>query len=96
MKNIGDEFNIEKLTDLPNIGKVLNEQLSKINVTDVVTLKKLGSQKVYLKLKSLKAPDRFYCIQMLYSLEGAIQGVPYTKLSSEKKTELLNFFRTNK
>ena len=96
MKNIGDEFNIEKLTDLPNIGKVLNEQLSKINVTDVVTLKKLGSQKAYLKLKSLKVPDRFYCIQMLYSLEGVIQGVPYTKLSSEKKMELLNFFRTNK
>ncbi|CAJ1182985.1 hypothetical protein CPEBRM1_ABPJDJAI_00585 [Companilactobacillus paralimentarius] len=86
---------IERLTDLPNIGKVLNEQLSKIDVTDAATLKKLGSQQTFLKLKSLKAPDRFYCIQMLYSLEGAIQGVSYTKLSSERKIELLNFFRKN-
>lgn len=87
---------MDRLTDLPNIGKVLNEQLAKIDITDAATLKKLGSQKTFLKLKSLQVPDRFYCIQMLYSLEGAIQGVSYTKLSDDKKSELLNFFRENK
>ena len=83
------------LINLPNIGKMLNNQLIRIDVTDADDLKKLGSKKAFLMLKKLNSPDRFYCIQMLYSLEGAIEGVPYNKLSKEKKDDLLEFFRQN-
>ncbi|PMD72241.1 TfoX/Sxy family DNA transformation protein [Companilactobacillus nuruki] len=87
---------MSELTNLPNIGKVLNQQLSKIDITTESELKKFGSKRVFLKLKSLNAPDRFYCIQMLYSLEGAIENVAYTELSNDKKAELLKFFNENK
>ncbi|WP_235525341.1 TfoX/Sxy family protein [Companilactobacillus crustorum] len=30
-------MNIDRLIDLPNIGKVLNEQLAKIDITDTAT-----------------------------------------------------------
>ncbi|WP_119326128.1 TfoX/Sxy family protein [Companilactobacillus musae] len=84
-----------RLIELPNIGKVLDQQLSKINITNEDELDSLGSKETFLKLKSLNAPERFYCIQMLYSLEGAIEDVPYTELSDDKKQELLVFFRKN-
>ena len=63
-----------QLEKLPNIGKVLARDLEKVGVRSVDDLRKLGSKKVFLKLREVRQVDDTACINMLYALEGAVQG----------------------
>lgn len=82
-----------KLSDLPNIGKVVEEQLNKVGITTYEELKKIGSTKAWLKIKAI---DSSACYNRLCALEGAIQGIPKKYLSQEKKIELKDFYNYNK
>jgi DNA transformation protein len=84
---------MESLTSQQNIGSTLAQKLADIGITTIEELKSVGSEQAFIKLDTL---DCTACINMLYSLEGAIQGIRWHKLSPERKNELRDFFKTLK
>lgn len=77
------------LSKLPNIGAVVEEQLNQVGITTYDQLKEIGSKQAWLKIKAI---DESACINRLYGLEGAIQGIKKSQLSPEVKAELKEFY----
>jgi len=77
---------MSKLSELPNIGKKLEEQLNEVGIKTVEQLKTVGS----------KAIDDSACINRLCALEGAIQEIRWHSLSEEVKRDLKEFYNTVK
>jgi DNA transformation protein len=50
---------MEKLSNLPNIGKIVEEQLNNVGIKDYETLKKVGSKEAWLRIKQ-KDPSACY------------------------------------
>ena len=82
-----------ELSKLPNIGKVVEEQLKLVGITSYEELKALGAEQAWLKIQEI---DESACIHRLLALEGAIQGVKKTQLSEERKKELKEFYEWKK
>ena len=82
-----------ELSKLPNIGKVVEEQLNKVGITTPEMLRKLGAEKAWLEIQKI---DESACILRLLALEGAILGIKKTLLSDERKAELKKFYNENK
>ncbi|WP_346931151.1 TfoX/Sxy family protein [Clostridium sp.] len=82
---------MSKLSDLPNIGKKLEEQLNEIGIETIEQLKEVGSKQAWLDIKAI---DASACINRLCALEGAIQGIRWHSLSDEVKRELKAFYNT--
>ena len=82
-----------ELSKLPNIGKVVEEQLNKVGITTPEMLRKLGAEKAWLEIQKI---DESACIHRLLALEGAILGIKKTLLSDERKAELKKFYNDNK
>jgi DNA transformation protein and related proteins len=80
---------MEDMTKLPNIGKVLAKQLEMVGVTTISQLKLIGAEETFARLTIL---DNSACVNELYALEGAIQGIRWHELSAERKKELLEYF----
>lgn len=83
-------------TDLlqqPNIGKDTATKLIQVGITSFAELKEAGTEQAFLRLQTL---DAGACIQLLFGLEGAVEGIPYTQLSPQKKQELREFHRMSK
>ncbi len=78
-----------RLSDMPNIGKTLEDRLIKAGVDDAETLRKLGSKEAFIKLRLIEGDT---CFNTLCALEGAIQGIRWHFLSSETKERLRSFF----
>ena len=73
------------LTSLKNIGKEIERKLKSVGITTAEELKKVGSKKAFVKLKSHYSN---LCLVHLYSLEGAVSGVEYNKLPEDVKQDL--------
>ncbi|WKY45946.1 TfoX/Sxy family protein [Eubacteriaceae bacterium ES2] len=84
---------MEKLSELPNIGKELERQLNEIDVITYDQLKILGAEKTWLMIRAI---DPSACIHRLYALEGAICGVKKSLLPQDRKEELKLFYSQNK
>ena len=82
-----------ELSKLPNIGKVVEEQLLKVGIRSVDELVKVGAKAAWLKIQEI---DETACINRLMALEGAIQGVKKTMLSDEVKADLKDFYQCHK
>ena len=82
-----------RLAKLPNIGKVLEEQLNQAGITTYEELKEIGSRQAWLKIKAM---DDTACLHRLYSLEGAILGIKKAELTTETKQDLKDFFHSFK
>ncbi|MEW8994313.1 TfoX/Sxy family protein [Clostridium sp.] len=82
---------MSKLSDLPNIGKKLEEQLNEVGIETIEQLKEVGSKQAWLDIKAI---DDSPCINRLCALEGAIQGIRWHSLSEEVKRELKEFYST--
>ncbi len=76
-----------------NIGKDTERRLLSVGVNSFAQLKKLGSKKAFLLLQTL---DPGACLDLLYGLEGAIQGIKWHELDEEKKEELRLFHQKAK
>jgi DNA transformation protein and related proteins len=81
------------LSKQPNIGKDTETKLIQAGISSYAELQAAGTEQAFLRLQTL---DPGACIQLLYALEGAIRGIPATKLSAEKKQELREFHRMTK
>jgi DNA transformation protein len=78
------------LAELPNIGVVLSKKLNQIGVKNERDLKQMGSEEAILKISALQNSGA--CINMLYALEGAIQGIRWHNLSQARKKELTEYY----
>ncbi|MBI2279874.1 MAG: TfoX/Sxy family DNA transformation protein [Bacteroidetes bacterium] len=51
----------------------------------------MGSENAIVKISTIENSGA--CINMLYALEGAIQGIRWHNLSKDRKKELNDFYR---
>ena len=82
-----------KLSSLPNIGKVLEEQLLEINIKTYGDLKNIGAKQAWLDIQSI---DKSACMHKLLALEGAIQGIKKQMLPTDVKEDLRKFYNFHK
>ena len=82
-----------ELSKLPNIGKVVEEQLNQVGITTVDQLIDLGSKEAWLRIKAI---DDAACINRLQGLEGARQGSKKNDLPEKTKEDLKEFYREHK
>ena len=82
-----------ELSKLPNIGEFVEKQLNDVGINTYEQLKKAGSMEAWLRIKDV---DPSACINRLYALEGAIEGIKKSQLSSEIKEKLKEFYALNK
>ena len=80
---------MKSVTELPNIGKVVGEQLQEVGIHTEEDLKTVGSKQAWLKIKAI---DPSACYNRLCALEGAIQGIRWHDLSPKDKQELKDFY----
>ena len=80
---------MDVLSEMPNIGKEVEQQLKQVGIETAEQLMQIGSKEAWLKIKAI---DDSACINRLYALEGAIQGIRWHNLSDEIKQELKAFF----
>ncbi|RPH34458.1 MAG: competence protein TfoX [Bacteroidales bacterium] len=78
-----------ELSSLPNIGKNLVEKLIQVGIETPNQLKSIGSENAFARIKVI---DCGACINMLFALEGAIQGIRWHNLDSNRKNELNDFY----
>ena len=81
------------LTQLPNIGAIMEKRLAEVGIYDADTLKKIGSKEAFTKLL-LHEGDT--CFSSLCGLEGAIENIRWHDLSQETKDDLKKFFKSLK
>ena len=79
------------LTDLPNIGITLADKLNAIGIETKQDLIRIGSENAIIKISTITNSGA--CINMLYALEGAIQGIRWHGLDNDRKQELKEFYR---
>ena len=82
-----------ELSELPNIGKVLENQLNDVGINTVDELIDFGSKEAWLRIKEI---DESACLNRLMALEGAIQNIRWHNLSEEDKENLRNFYNSQK
>jgi len=80
---------MSELTDMQNIGKELEKQLKQVGVETCEELIQLGSKEVFYRIRLI---DQSACINRLYALEGAIQGVNWNYLAQAIKDDLKAFY----
>ena len=60
-----------ELSMLPNIGKVVEEQLNKVGINTAKKLKELGAERAWLEIQII---DECVCFHRVLAVEGAIVG----------------------
>jgi DNA transformation protein and related proteins len=78
------------LSNLPNIGIVLEQKLKQVGISNPEELKNAGAENALLRIRAI---DETACFNMLCALEGAIQGIRWHDLSKERKEELKQFLK---
>ncbi len=78
------------LSEMPNIGSELEKKLRKANISSPEDLQIFGSKGAFLRLKTIYPEEA--CINMLYALEGAIQGIRWHHLERDTKEDLLEYY----
>lgn len=78
-----------KLTSMVNIGKAMAEKLTAVGIDFSEGLASLGAEEAFLRLKAAYPQ---ICLVYLYTLEGAIRGIPFHHLPENRKRELKAFY----
>jgi len=84
---------MEKLSDLPNIGREVEKQLNEVGITTCEQLKELGAEAAWLRIQKI---DESACIHRLYALEGAIHGIKKSLLPDDRRAELKDFYNIHR
>ena len=81
---------MKALTELPNIGIVLAQKLTEVDINTPDELISTGSENAFIRIRTV---DPEACIHKLYALEGAVRGIRWHYLPQDRKEELTAFFR---
>ena len=79
-----------ELTELPNIGPVLAENLRWVGVASAEDLRTVGACEAWLRIRT--RIDSGACFHQLTALAGAELGIPKKELPPERKAALRAFF----
>lgn len=79
-----------RLSDMPNIGEVIEKELNGIGVHTQEQLMEMGSKDAFVRIRLI---DNGACLHKLYALQGAIEGKRYTQLAEDTKQNLKQFFK---
>lgn len=82
---------MERLTDLPNIGNKLAENLEKAGISTPDQLRAVGAEEAFLRIRAQVDPTA--CLHQLEALAGAEAGIRKSLLPPERKVELKAWFR---
>lgn len=88
-KNKVDKTNC--LSELPNVGKVLEKNLIDVGINTSDELRFVGAKEAFIRIRLI---DSGACIQMLYGIQGAIEGIKVSMLSEDTKKDLRMFFKS--
>lgn len=80
-----------ELSSLPNISKVIEGKLNAAGISSPAQLRGLGSKAAFARLH---LDDPGACLNMLCALEGAIAGLSWHNLPTDKKAELREFHKS--
>ena len=78
------------LTDLPNVGLKLAENLRRVGLETPADFRKAGAREAFLRIRAQVDPTA--CFHQLTALAGAELGVPKKAIPAEEKAELRAFF----
>ncbi|WP_434777424.1 TfoX/Sxy family DNA transformation protein [Neisseria sp. Ec49-e6-T10] len=81
---------MDELLKLPNIGKILAQNLLAVGIDTPEKLRQIGSKQAFLLIKTQQDSDA--CLHMLYGIQSAIEGIADKFLAEETKLDLKNFF----
>ena len=82
-----------ELAALPNIGKVVKQQLNEVGIFTLPELKAIGTEEAWLRIQAI---DSSACIHRLLGIEGVIQGVKKALLPEQRKAQLKAFYQQHK
>ena len=83
---------MSELSKLPNVGKVLEENLLAVGIETPEQLREIGVEEAFRRIRIERDPGA--CLHMLYGIQGAILGIPDKNLSADTKQELKAFFHS--
>lgn len=83
---------MSELSKLPNVGKVLEENLIAVGIETPEQLRQIGEEEVFLRIRAQRDPGA--CLHMLYGIRGAIEGIPDKFLAKETKQSLKEFYNS--
>lgn len=72
--------------DIPNLGPRSEAMLRDAGITSLAQLRAMGSVAAYARVKASGADAS---LNLLWALEGAITGLPWTTVAREHRTSLL-------
>ena len=81
---------MSELSKLPNVGKVLEENLLAVGIETLEQLHKIGAEEAFRRIRLQCDPGA--CLHMLYGIQGAIFGIPNRLLSADIKQQSKGFF----
>ena len=84
---------MSRLTDLPNLGPVVAEQLGQAGIATPEMLLELGSVEAALRLEESGVS---VCSSKLSALEGAIRGVRWHAIPADERAALRERFEAEK
>lgn len=80
------------LSHLPNVGKVLENNLMQVGIKTPEQLREIGAEDTFIRIRA--CVDQGACLHMLYGIQGAIEGLPYRFLEDSTKQKLKKFYKT--
>lgn len=81
--------NSTTLSVLPNIGAILAKELIRAGIESPGQLREMGAEQAFIRLRAV---DPGACLNKLYAIEGAVQGIRWHGLDPARKLELKEFF----
>ena len=78
------------LTDLPNVGPKLAENLRRVGLETPEDFRAAGAKEAFLRIRAQVDPTA--CFHQLTALAGAELGIPKKEICPEEKAELRAFF----
>lgn len=79
------------LSDLPNVGKVLEDNLLRAGIETPEQLRSIGAEEAFIRIRGCVDPGA--CLHMLYGIQGAIEGMPDKLLPDDTKQKLKAFYK---
>jgi DNA transformation protein len=86
-----EEKAMSGLSGLPNVGKVLEQNLLAVGIETPERLREVGAKEAFLRIRLQCDPGA--CLHMLYGIQGAVLGIPDKLLPPEARQELKAFFK---
>jgi DNA transformation protein len=80
------------LSDLPNVGKVLDGNLLSVGIETPEQLRSIGAEEAFIRIREQVDSDA--CLHMLYGVQGAIDGIPDKFLPIQTKERLRLFYKS--